>query len=182
MTQLIDKLHRDHVRMAELLELLAEQVTVMQDPHADADYHLLRDIAHYFTVFPDCVHHPVEDEVYAALREKRPDLGPTLDALEAEHEELAELGRDYYRLMQNVCAGQVVRRELVLSTSETFLARQQGHMNVEEGEIFAVAAEVLSDADLAEYEARHDEHPDPVFGPELREGFDRLYEAIVTSA
>lgn len=182
MTQLIDKLHRDHVHMAELLELLAREVTVLQDPHADADYHLMREVAHYFTAFPDTVHHPVEDEVYGALREKRPDLAARLDAIEAEHAELAELGRDFHRLMQNVCAGQVVRRETVLSEAENFLARQQGHMNVEEGEIFPAARAALSDADLADFEARHGAHADPVFGPQLRDGFSRLHEAIVTSA
>ncbi len=181
MPGLIDKLHRDHINMSELLELIAGQLSLMQNNSADVDYPMMRDIARYFMSFPDTVHHPLEDEIFALLELKRPDLKGELAIVRDDHREIAELGMEFYRLMEAVCSEHVVARSAIVSAAENFLARQQGHLNLEESEIFSAATEALSDDDLAAYELEHGGKPDPIFATELREGFTRLHDAVVAA-
>lgn len=181
MLRLIEKLHHDHTNMAELLELLASQVDLMEDKDTDADYLMMRDIARYFMSFPDTVHHPLEEEIFALLELKRPDLKDRLASIRDDHREIAELGLDFYRLMESVCSGHVAGRSAIISAAENFLSRQQGHLDVEEREIFPAATEAFSDADLESFEAEHGGKLDPVFATELREDFARLHEAIVAA-
>jgi hemerythrin-like domain-containing protein len=178
-TKLLDRLHQDHVHMAQLLDLLAAQLVLLRDPHADADYSLMRDIAYYFICFPDSVHHPAEDMIFGALEEKSPDLKNRFAALRAEHAEISEIGQAFHLLLEGVCSGHMVPRDKILSAAENFLNRQRRHMDTEEGEIFVIAKAYLSDESVAEFETAHGEIHDPLFGTEIRDSFKRLHAAIM---
>ena len=180
--KLLDKLHQDHVQMGQLLDLLASQLSLLRDPDADADYRLMRDIAYYFICYPDSVHHPAEDTIFGALEKKSPDLRYRFETLRGEHAELAEIGQEFYLLLEGVCSGHVVPRDKIVSAIENFLERQRGHMDTEEREIFVLAKAYLSDDAVTQFEAIHEEMHDPLFGTEIRDSFKRLHEAIMEKA
>ena len=67
------ELREDHKNMALMLKLLERESNRIYDGD-EPDYELLQDIMHYMTVYPDAVHHPKEDRIYAELKAFRPDL------------------------------------------------------------------------------------------------------------
>ncbi len=143
---------------------------------------MMRDIAYYFICFPDSVHHPAEDTIFGALEEKSPDLRYRFETLRREHAVLAEIGQEFYLLLEGVCSGHVGARDKIVSASENFLERQRQHMDTEEREIFVLAEAYLSDDSVAEYEAVHGKMHDPLFGTKIRDSFKRLHEAIMQKA
>jgi len=181
MMALLDRLHEDHENMSRLLEVLESQVELLRRIDPEVDHGLIRDIARYFTIFPDAVHHPLEEDLFALLRGKRPDLAGQLAALQREHIELAAIGREFHELMLTVCSGQPVRRDRVLAQAEQFLGRQRRHMHEEGHRVFRIAGEVLTEADFEALERRRGSGADPLFGEQLREDFVRLREAILAA-
>ncbi len=181
MSDLLDKLHHDHVNMAALLDLFAQQVALLQQADADADYHLMLDIVSYFTAYSDVVHHPAEDAVYALLTEREPGVAGDLELLGRQHHELGELGVTLRDLLKGACAGQMVSRERLLELSEDFLERNREHMNREEARVFGAARTALTAAELRHIEATKAATADPVFGRTVDQRFDRLYQAIMAA-
>ncbi|MEQ8232961.1 MAG: hemerythrin domain-containing protein [Gammaproteobacteria bacterium] len=152
MTTLVEMLHEDHLGMAALVDLLDEQVGVVRQGD-DADYHLMLEIAQYFTSFTDALHHPCEDQLYDALRERRHELARALDSLAREHEELGVLGVHMRDLLKAAVAGEMTSREKILAACEAYVARQRDHMDVEESLLMPSAAEHL-DGDVQDRIAR----------------------------
>jgi len=182
MTTFLDKLNQDHVHMAQLLDLLAAQLTLLRDPDGEPDYRLMQDIAYYFICFPDSVHHRAEDAVFRALEEKSPSQRKRIEALRLEHVELAEMGQEFNLLLEGVCSGHVVTRDKIVSAGENFLERQRRHMDTEEGEIFVIAKAYLNDEIVAAFASIHAEVQGPLFGTDTRDSFNRLRQAIMEKA
>ncbi|MCG8371175.1 MAG: hemerythrin domain-containing protein, partial [Proteobacteria bacterium] len=61
------ELRDDHRNMAIVLDLL-EDIVAEMEAGRDPDFELFDEIMRYMTVYPDAVHHPKEDVVYAELR------------------------------------------------------------------------------------------------------------------
>ncbi|MEQ8662337.1 MAG: hemerythrin domain-containing protein [Gammaproteobacteria bacterium] len=152
MTTLVEMLHEDHIGMAALIDLLDEQVATMRRGD-DADYHLMLEIAQYFTSFTDAQHHPCEDRLYDALRQRRHELARSLDSLAHDHEELGVLGVHMRDLLKAADAGEMTSREKILAACAAYVTRQRDHMGVEETLLMPTAAEHL-DAALQENIAR----------------------------
>jgi len=180
MSPLLRRLQEDHENMSRLLDLLDRELERLRRLDSDVDHRLLCDIAHYFTAFPDAVHHPLEEELFALLRDKQPELAGRLAALHQDHVDLAAIGRDFHELMLSVCNGQPVRRDRLLAQGEQFLERQRRHMEAEGQGVFQRAPEALSEPELAALERRRS-GADPLFGEQLREEYARLREAISSS-
>ena len=88
LARILEELREDHRNLSRLLDLLEAECSEVPDD-GEPDMELLRDIMCYMTVYPDAIHHPREDLVYAAMREH----GLTLQPSEARR--VAELlGRD----------------------------------------------------------------------------------------
>ena len=68
---LMKELREDHRNMSMVLEVL-DEVVEHASSGKDPDFELLDEIMRYMTVYPDAVHHPKEDIMYAQLREKAP--------------------------------------------------------------------------------------------------------------
>jgi len=152
MTTLVEMLHEDHVGMAALVDMLEAEVTTIKRGD-DADYHLMLEIAQYFTSFSDAQHHPCEDRLYDELRERRHDFDGALDTLAHEHEELGVLGVYMRDLLKAATAGEMTSREKIVTACETYIARQRKHMDVEEMLLMPAAADNL-DAGVQERVAR----------------------------
>ncbi len=181
MSDILDKLHGDHIRIAQLLDLLESQLDLLRHPQGEgaADHGLMRDIARYFVTFPDHGHHAIEDRLFSAMETASPALKNRFAALRTDHESLGSLGEKFYAMLDAVCAGQIVERQALVDAVQEFLDLQRQHMNTEESDIFPHARACLDGTDIAAIEAEHAALDDPLFGAEMDDYFARLHETIV---
>ncbi|MCB1750054.1 MAG: hemerythrin domain-containing protein [Gammaproteobacteria bacterium] len=148
MSTVLDLLHRDHVGIAALLDILAAETERMRRPDGDADYQLMLEVADYFIHFPDALHHPCEDRVYELLATRASDLAPELATLRGEHEQIGVLGHRAHDLLKAATAGQMVSREAILDACDEFLTVQRRHLDLEEAHLFPAAGRRLSEDEL----------------------------------
>ncbi len=78
-------LRQEHADLARLLDMVEAQL----GGDGALDCELLIGILDYFLTYPDQYHHPKEDLIYRTRCRHDARLGPVIDDLEAEHDELA---------------------------------------------------------------------------------------------
>ena len=174
---LLSELRQDHKNMALMLNLLERECNVIYDGN-EPDYELLHDIMHYMTVYPDAVHHPKEDRIYAELKAVRPDLAGGFARITLDHRKIAELGVKLRDEIASICSGGVVRRNTVVADGLRYVNTLRGHMQWEELDLFRRIEEMVAEGHGLIDATRTWGFADPVFGPEVEEKFGRLVTAI----
>jgi len=163
--------------MATVLDLLERVVDDIRNEN-DGVLELLAEIMHYMTVYPDAVHHPKEDLVYAQLQKHRPDLADGVESVPDDHREIAELGARLRTDIDAIESGTAVRRQQLIDDAASYVQRLRKHMEWEESDLFPRIDRMLESKtnplDLAEFRAT----PDPVFGSSSQAGFRRLMESL----
>ncbi len=177
--ELLRELREDHRNMAIVLDLLesaAKQAYKGEDP----DFELVAEIMRYMTVYPDAVHHPKEDIIYARLREQREDLAEGLDDVPGDHEKIAVLGGRLRDDVEAVIAGAALRREKFIEDVTRYVKHLRGHMTWEEDDLFE-RVESMLDMEPLEFDVSEYDHiKDPVFELEIEAGFKRLMSSLPT--
>ena len=174
---LMKELREDHRNMSIVLELL-DDVVVHASSGKDPDFELLDEIMRYMTVYPDAVHHPKEDIMYAQLRDKRPDLAEGLDSVPDDHNEIAALGSALRDEIEAINAGAAVRRQKLIEDASGYVNRLRSHMAWEERDLFKRIDTMLDD-EPQEFDVAKFEHiKDPVFELEIEAGFRRLLSSL----
>lgn len=171
------ELRQDHRNMSLMLNLLEVESNRLFDGD-DTDFELLYDIMHYMTVYPDVVHHPKEDRIYAELKAVRPDLSAGFDRITVDHRHIAELG---VRLRDNVASvnsGGVVPRNSVVADTLRYVNTLRGHIQWEELDLFRRIEEMIAEGHEVFEAATFLQTPDPVFGAEVEAQFSRLFESV----
>lgn len=172
---LMRELREDHTNMSIVLDLLQDCIdrTIAGE---NPDFELIDDVMHYMTIYPDAVHHPKEDIVYAELQAKRPDLADGLEDVPEDHRQIAELGSQLRHDVAAVVAGMAMLREKFIADAQAYVTRLRNHMQWEEDDLFKRIDTMLSDEgqDLAV----GDYIRDPVFELEIASGFARLRSAV----
>ena len=175
--ELLNELREDHRNMAivlNLLEAAAKQAYKGEDP----DFELVGEIMRYMTVYPDAVHHPKEDVLYAAMRKEKPELAEGLHRVGPEHEELAQLGEILRNDIEAIASGAAVTRERIMDDTHDYVERLREHMNWEEGDLFKRADSLVEAEEAMFVDISHLNYLDPVFGPEREHTFANLLENI----
>lgn len=175
--ELMRELHDDHRNMTTVIDLLDELVTEMSSGR-DPDFELFDEIMRYMTVYPDAVHHPKEDVVYAELRAHRPDLAEGIDHVPDEHRQIAEIGAKLRGEVEAIVAGAAVRREQMIADTSSYVDTLREHMRWEEEEFFS-RIDRMMDAEPRKVDVAAFEHiRDPVFELEIEAGFRRLIMSL----
>lgn len=177
LASLLAELRTDHKNMSVMLDLLEAESNRLYDGE-DADYSLVHDVMHYMTVYPDTVHHPKEDRVYAELKAARPDLSQGFDQIVIDHREIADLGMKLRNDVESILSGTMLRRNVVVSDALRYVQRLREHMRWEERDLFLRVEEMVRDGHKLIVESLERDARDPVFGPEVESRFTRLYESI----
>ena len=99
----------------------------------------------YMTVYPDAIHHPKEDRVYAELRAVRPDLSKGFDRITVDHRDLAQLGMKLSNDVQSIMSGTALRRNVVIADALRYIQRLREHMRWEECDLFIRVEEMVND-------------------------------------
>ncbi len=172
--ELLDGLRQDHRNMARLLRLLRDETELISEDKLP-DFALLRDVMRYMTVYSDAMHHPKEDLIYEGLRALQPSLAEGLEQVEAEHEELAELGQRLQDDIEAVIAGTEIESARVVADAKAYMHRLNEHMTWEEEDLFRRAD---ADIDKIAIDASHLSAIDPVFGEKHETSFTNLRDKV----
>jgi len=160
--------------MLDILERESNRIYDGEEP----DYELLHDVMHYMTVYPDAVHHPKEDRVYAELRAVRPDLSTGFERITMDHRHIAELSVKLRDDFAAINAGSPVRRRSVVANALRYVNTLRGHMQWEELDLFRRVEEMIRQGHVELDTANYPHTFDPVFGPEVEENFSRLIDTV----
>lgn len=173
-------LRQDHKNMALLLACLeseSNKIYAGDDPR----FELMHDVMQYMTVFPDAVHHPKEDRLYAELKFVRPDLSQGFDRITLDHRNIAEMGFRLREQIESVGSGSIVKRKSVVADSLRYVNTLRSHMQWEELDLFRRCETMAADGHEFVLDAEFRDARDPLFGANAEERFQRLFEVVKSS-
>ncbi len=178
MSQVIATLHRDHVNLSRLLNVLEHQLTVF-DEAGRPDYDVLEGLVEYFADYPDLHHHPLENAVFRKLRERDPAAAEDVGDQEAEHQILASLSEKFGEAVRNVVMEAEIPRENFDRIAQELLTFYRHHIKQEEVVFFPAAERALTPQDWVEIEQASPGREDPVFGEKTGEHFETLRRHVM---
>ncbi|CAL1241251.1 hemerythrin domain-containing protein [Candidatus Methylocalor cossyra] len=176
MHRLLQDLHRDHGNLERVLCLLERQLHLIRAGE-HADLFMLCEVVDYVQNYPDRIHHPREDLVYAVFRERNPGHGALVERLLEEHRTLLASTAELKASLDQWQSDSPLPRELVVARISNYLRLQREHLQREEREIYGLLAEGLEDADWERIEASMPPGTDPLFGDPSRRRYETLYGA-----
>ena len=175
--QLLSELREDHRNMALVLNVLESTIETATNGE-DPDFELIDEVMRYMTVYPDAVHHPKEDVVYAELKKQRPDLAEGLDDVPEDHKQIAALGSKLRDDVEAIVAGAAVRREQFIVDALKYVGRLRRHMIWEEEDLFNRIDTMIGE-DSHAFDVGDFLHiKDPVFELEVEAAFRRLVNSL----
>jgi hemerythrin-like domain-containing protein len=175
--QLLSELREDHRNMALVLNVLERTIETAASGE-DPDFELIDEVMRYMTVYPDAVHHPKEDIVYAELKKQRPDLADGLDDVPEDHQQIAELGGKLRDDVEAIVAGAAVRREQFILDALKYVGQLRRHMIWEETDLFTRVDTMIGEDPHAVDVDEFLHIKDPVFELEVEAGFRRLMSGL----
>ncbi len=163
--------------MARLLNLLEQLAQGIFDG-AETELGLMVDVMRYMTGYPDAVHHPKEDRLYAELRAARPDLAKGMSRVSDEHRMIGDLGNLLRNRLEEAVSGNMVLRKDLVADALRYVGSLRAHMRWEESDLFRRLDRMVKDGhELIEASTMLD-YRDPLFGAALELRFQALYDAI----
>ena len=177
----IDDEHQALAAMLRSMSLLVAQAH--REGHAP-DFAMLRAMLFYVDEFPERLHHPKESAwLFPQVRLRCPELGPTLDRLDADHGrgEAAIRELEHALLAYEVLGDS--RRPAFVEAMERYIDGYLAHMGVEEREVLPAALQHLTADDWARLDAAFAANRDPLTGRhEPDETFRPLFSKILMTA
>jgi hemerythrin-like domain-containing protein len=177
-SHILTELREDHRNMSLLLEMLETETNQMYSGNG-ADLDLVHDIMIYMTSYPDAVHHPKEDRLYAELKAARPDLSQGMSRVTAEHRGIAEQGQALLVAIEQYVVGQADQQNTIIENSLRYVDALRKHMRWEEHDLFRRVEIMIRDGHDVVDTAVFVQLTDPVFGARVEKVFARLYDCII---
>jgi hemerythrin-like domain-containing protein len=176
MRPLMEKLYKDHINLARLLDLMSKELDALSAGR-EANFDLKIEMLDYIEHYAEQSHHPTEDQINkVAFRKKSmQEHKALLERVSKEHGELIGLARNYRKTLEGAMQGEVLLREEVEMRGREFVALQRQHIDLEEQEIFPLVEAALSDKDWQKLEQEVSDTEDPVFN---RQDFNRFRSLI----
>ena len=171
--RILDELREDHRNLSQLLDLLESECKDVPTD-GEPDMELLLDIMHYMTIYPDAIHHPREDLVYAAMREHCAELAEGLESIPGDHREIAELGATLRKDIEAIISGAAVTRQHLIEDLVNYVGHLRRHIEWEEADLFPRADTLAKDAETAMIDVSPHMGEDPVFGATTAGSFSNL--------
>ncbi len=159
MVAVLRVLRQEHADLVRLLDMVEVQLGGDRAP----DFALLTGILDYFLTYPDQYHHPKEDLIYRSLCRHDARLGPVIDDLEAEHEELTIETREFSEALRRAHREGDAPDTGVQRLARSFVETYRRHMDKEENRFFPEALRTLTPEEWADIEAEVTDPTDPLF-------------------
>lgn len=177
MPALLDQLHQDHTNYARLLNLLEIHLEKMEAGDKP-DYLIMRDILKYMINYPDVLHHPMEERLFAELPQPEPGDAETINRLCHEHRLVADLAQQLEDQLLKAGSGQVVEREKILGIGREYINTMRNHLSSEERDIFPLLEANLPPESWERVAQESETASDPVFDSAVADEYQRLFESI----
>jgi hemerythrin-like domain-containing protein len=178
--QILGELRQDHRNMTLLLNMIEQESNHLYDG-GDSDFEVIRDVMHYMTVYPDAVHHPKEDRLYAELKAVRPDLSAGFDRITLDHRAISESGLRLRDELDSIGAGSFVRRKSLVADALRYVNSLRSHMQWEELDLFRRCEEMAATGHVMIIDSNLVSAGDPVFGEKHDSEFKRLLKSVEQS-
>ena len=182
MKNALDEVREDHRNMAVLLELLRSDVEALREGADDElDLGRVADIVDYFAHYPDRVHHPREETMFAVFREQHkpsPELADALKQVHAQHERFPGMTADLSRLLEAAMRDALVPREELVARLDDYIGQQIEHLDLEEGLVFPELDEKMTAQEWRAVSNRGPYERDPIFGAEVQQAYVTLYRRL----
>jgi len=172
--------HRSLVAVLQGLQFLVRDI---RDRGVEPDFDLFSLIVDYIEIFPEKLHHPKEnDYLFKAVRTRTAEANAVLDELEREHAQCDALIHSLRHALARYRVGGAQGYEAFAAAVEDYLDFHWKHMRKEEDGVIPLAERVLTDADWTAIDAAFKANDDPLFGPQPKQEFRKLFQLIVTRA
>lgn len=181
MHRLLKELHQDHLNLGRVLRLLEAQLELIR-ADAHVDIHVLGEIVDYVQSYPDLVHHPREDVIFAAYRERLGQNLDLIDRLTGEHQTLIARTAGLRASLEQWRSDTPVLRAHIVALIGEYLRLQWEHLNLEESAVYGLLENGLDAADWERIEAALPPGADPLFGELTRQRYQNIYERVVEYA
>ncbi|HJV87539.1 MAG TPA: hemerythrin domain-containing protein [Noviherbaspirillum sp.] len=184
MKALVTQLELEHRNLDKLAGLLSRfRPSLSELPPDQAEIQLLVDVLSYLTQFPDVHHHPVEDRIVEALRNKGALDNGLSEEIERQHRVLAQQGQDLMRDLESAAREETVSWVQLPIEIRLYAERLRHNMVVEELALFPLAVTRLGDADAQAIGMLLSQAPpDPLFVDKAMARFADLHRIIATEA
>jgi len=178
MHKIMAELHQDHIHLSRLLHMLIRHVKVLQED-GDPDFHMMIDIVDYIRNYSDLFHHPKEDNVYKVFKARSKIGIEIVDALLEEHKQIPKVTVEFQQLLEGALDGSIiVSRDDLSEKIIHFIKIQREHLNLEEEKLFPLINKTLNKSDWLEVEGLVKQKSDPLFGEQVEERYESLYNSI----
>jgi hemerythrin-like domain-containing protein len=149
MPALLERLGRDHARIAGVIRELARRVDDVTDVAMDPDWDRLDELIGFLDYYADRVHHPLEDRVFDHLVNKG--LTPAERRLVFknlnQHEEIKAMTEGLSRQVVDAQKGHVVDVQSLIEDVSRYVALQQRHMRFEDEQLFPLLDQAFDNSD-----------------------------------
>jgi hemerythrin-like domain-containing protein len=177
MHPVVHRLHRDHEHLDRALDLLEAHVDAFHDGEP-IDYELIAMVLEYLADYADRVHHRVEDQLFAALQDRRDDIGATARQVMQQHPHLSSRTRQLQSTIEGVVHDAVVTREELEQQARAFIGLQREHLRLEESRLLPELEGLVGAAALDAAAALLPGEDDAVFGVRRRDRYLSLFERL----
>lgn len=161
----------EHRTISAVLHALKDLAREAAEPGNAPPFDAMRAMVRYLDEFPERLHHPKEDDLFARLVERAPQARPLAEALRAEHVEGARLIRELERAML-FFEDRRADGAAFLRAVEAYAQFHWSHMRREEEELLPLAERHLLPADWRAVNEAFEANPD----------FEKLFTRIVNLA
>jgi hemerythrin-like domain-containing protein len=173
----------EHQAIAAMLRSVSMLVAQSRREQKLPDFSLLRAMLFYLDEFPERLHHAKETQLlFPKVRERRPDLAPVLDRLNADHAR----GETAIRALERALVAFEIlgesRRDAFEQATQRYVGAYLHHMAVEETQVLPSARECLTEADWVELDAAFESNRDPLTGHPVSDEYRALFSKIVATA
>ena len=174
-THILGRLKEEHEQLLRKLNVLELQYLDMCRGETP-DYALMQSIIVYIQEYPEQIHHPLEDMIYAILLERVAD-SEFVRKLIPEHTQLETVTRELRQSLES-SPGCSATNEKVKQQLSEFLVGQRQHIYIEESEVFPLVQRALTDKDWKRLENMTPILDDPMSGRRTWYDYERLNREI----
>ncbi len=173
MSEILRRLHDDHVNLLRVLAILERQIAVM-DRGDRPDWAIVHGVIEYLLTYPDLHHHPLEDGILKRLQATNPSTAEAFSGLLAEHREQSDALRRIAAATPQLPPDASIAPQGYAGLLRSFLVAQRDHVRREEADFFPAAECLLDETDWAELDRQASAMADPLFGDRVEQGFRLL--------
>jgi len=177
MTDLLDRLYREHRVLARVLDLFDDLLDRFHEG-GEPDYELMSEMLEYMETYSDQVHHPSEEDIFDRLRARTNEVYPVLDLLTKQHVQLGQMNKRFRQSLEGIMHEEVLRRDEVEVQGRQLVKTLREHLNLEETDAFPLARERLSVSDWEELGVEAPSEEDPLLGDAGQARFRALFQHL----